>query len=145
MRNLVCPISNEVINERVTRANALFTVLLVAAGLTFTSVAFFVFLLIDFYIRAFTELKFSPVSYLSSKLVNALNFDMKPVGKAQKIFAARLGFVMTLVVTVLLLLHLTTPALVVGGILVFFAALEFSLGICVGCIIYTYIVLPFYK
>jgi hypothetical protein len=113
--------------------------------LTFTSVAFFVFLLIDFYIRAFTELKFSPVSYLSSKLVNVLNFGIKPVGKAQKMFAARLGFVMTLLITVLLLLNLTTPALVVGGILVIFAALEFVLGICVGCIIYTYIVLPFYK
>ena len=145
MRNLVCPISNEVINERVTRANALFTVLLVAAGLAFTSVAFFVFLLVDFYIRAFTEVKYSPVSYLSSKLVNALNFGSKPVGKAQKIFASRLGFIMTLVVTALLLLNLTIPALVVGGILVFFAALEFALGICVGCIIYTYIVLPFYK
>ena len=145
MKNLVCPISDEVVNERVTRVNALITILLVVSGFIFSSVLFFVFLLADFYIRAFTEAKYSPVSYISSRLVNALNFNMKPVGKAQKIFAARLGLIMTLVITVLFLLKMNTAAFIVGGILVFVASLEFALGICVGCMIYTYLVLPFYK
>lgn len=145
MKHLVCPISEEKINEQVTRINALLTVLLVAAGFVFQSVLFFIFLLADFYIRAFTQLKFSPISFLSAKLANALNLDKKPIAKAQKIFAARLGFIMTLAISILLYFNLTTAAIVVGGILVFFATLEFALAICVGCIIYTYLVLPFYN
>jgi hypothetical protein len=145
MKNLVCPISDERVNERVTRINALMTTLLVVAGLIFNSVLFFIFLLADFFIRAFTPLKFSPLSYLSSSLANALNLSKKPIDKAPKIFAARLGFLMTMIITVLFLFNLSLASFVVSGILVFFAALEFALGICVGCIIYTYAVLPFYK
>ena len=145
MKNLVCPISQERVNERVTRLVALFTILLVVAGLVFNSVLFFIFLLADFFIRAFTSLKFSPVSYLASSLANALNLGKKPTDKAPKIFAARLGFLMTLGITMLSLFHLPVAAIVVSGILILFASLEFTLGICVGCIIYTYVVLPFYK
>jgi len=145
MKHLVCPISEEKINEQVTRINALLTVLLVVAGFVFQSVLFFVFLLADFYIRAFTQLKYSPISFVSAKLANALNLDKKPIAKAQKIFAARLGFVMTLAISILLYYNLVTAAIVIGGILVFFATLEFALAICVGCIIYTYLVLPFFR
>ncbi|QGY44007.1 DUF4395 family protein [Maribellus comscasis] len=145
MRSLVCPITDEIVNERVTRANALITILLIVSGFIFNSVLFFIFLLADFFVRAFTEVKYSPVSYISSRLINVLNFSKKPVGKAQKIFAARLGFVMTLGISVLFILNLGAAALVVSGVLVFFASLEFALGICVGCMIYTYLILPFYK
>ncbi len=145
MKQLVCPISEEKINERVTRLNALFTILLTVTGLILNSAIFIIILMADFYIRAFTHIKFSPISYLSSKLANDLNLNNRPIGKAQKIFAARLGFLMTLVITVLLLLNFTTATIVVAGILVFLASLEFALGICVGCFIYSYFVLPFYK
>lgn len=145
MKQLVCPISEEKINERVTRLNALFTILLTVTGLMLNSAIFIIILMADFYIRAFTQLKFSPISFLSSKLANALNLDKKAIGKAQKIFAARLGFLMTLTITVLIILETSTAAFVVGGILVLLASLEFTLGICVGCYIYSYFVLPFYK
>ena len=145
MKNIVCPVSKEIVDERVTRTTAFVTILLAASGFVLNSVLVFVFLLADFYIRAFTTLKISPVSYLGSRLVNTLDFDSKPVGKAPKIFAARLGFVMTLAITVLLLLNLNIAALFVGVILAICASLEFVFGICLGCIVYTYIILPFYK
>ena len=52
---------------------------------------------------------------------------------------------MILATVILYFLELKTAALVVAGILVFFATLEFALAVCVGCILYTYVVLPFYK
>ena len=52
---------------------------------------------------------------------------------------------MSLTITLLFLLNLGIAAMVVAGILVFFATLEFALGVCVGCMIYTYMVLPFNK
>lgn len=145
MKQIVCPISNEKTDERVTRLNALIGIVLLATGLAFNSMIFVVFLAADFYIRAFTKLKFSPISYASHRLANALNLEKKNIGKAPKIFAARLGFLMTLSISVLLISGLHTAALIVGGVLVFFASLEFALAICMGCILYTYVILPFYK
>lgn len=145
IKQLVCPISEERVNEQVTRLNALFCVLLVVSGFVFHSVLFFVFLLADFYIRAFTKAKFSPVSYVSSRMVQAFKLNKKSIDKAPKIFAARIGFIMTLAIVVLSLLQLQTAALAVAGVLVFFATLEFALAVCMGCIMYSYLILPFYK
>lgn len=145
MKQLLCPISEERINERVTRINALFGIVLVVAGFVINSGLFFVFLLADFYIRAFTKSKFSPINYLSHFMVNALNLEEKSIDKAPKKIAARIRFLITLIITILFLLNLSTASLIFGGILVFFASLEFILAICMGCIIYTYIILPFYK
>ena len=145
MKQIVCPISNEKIDERITRLNALLGIILLASGFVFNSVFFFIFLTADFYIRAFTKLKYSPISYASHRLANTLNLEKKDIGKAPKIFAVRLGFLMTLVITVLSVSGLQTAALATGGILVFFASLEFALGVCMGCILYTYVILPFYK
>ncbi len=145
MKELVCPISNEQVNERLTRLNAFFTFVLVVAGFVFNSVLFPVFLMADFFIRAFTKQKFSPLGYSSYLLVNAFGLEVKRIDKAPKIFAARLGFLMSLIISVLFLFDLYVASMVVAGILAFFASLEFAFGICVGCIIYTYFVLPFYK
>lgn len=145
MKQIVCPISNEKINEKITRLNALIGILVLLLAFTFQSPIFLIFLLSDFYLRAFTKVRFSPVSYASHFLSNTLNLEVKSIDKAPKTFAARLGFLMTLVITTLFLLGYTTSAMVIAGILVFFASLEFALAICVGCIIYTYVILPFYK
>lgn len=145
MRQLVCPISKDKVNERITRINALIGILLLVMGFVMNSSIFLLALMADFFIRAFTQVKYSPVSFVSDSLSNVLKLKEKPTSKAPKIFAARLGFVMMLVITGLFLAQLLTAAIVVASILVFFAALELTMGICVGCIIYTYFILPFYK
>lgn len=145
MRQIVCPISKDVVDEKITRINALIGILLIITGFVMNSSIFLIALMADFFMRAFTQVKLSPISYVSYYLSNALNLKEKPISKAPKIFAARLGFVMSLVIVGLFLAQLNTAAMIVAGMLVFFASLEFALGICMGCIIYTYIVLPFYK
>jgi hypothetical protein len=99
----------------------------------------------DFFIRAFTEIKFSPINYISYYLSNALNLPVRLIDKAPKIFAARLGFLMTTLIAGLFISSFKIGSVVVAGMLVFFASLEFIFAICVGCLIYTYLVLPFYK
>lgn len=145
MKQLLCPISDERINERVTRLNALLGILFLITGFATNSIFFFIFLSADFYVRAFTKTKFSPISYVSHQMANTLNLQKKSIDKAPKIFAARIGFLLTLAITVLFLLNFYTAAIIVGGILAFFASLEFALGICMGCVMYTYLILPFYK
>jgi hypothetical protein len=145
MKQIVCPISNDQINERLTRLNAFFVIILTVAAIISQSPVFMLFLLVDFYMRAFTKSKLSPISMTSKLIADVLRLSEKAIDKAPKIFAARLGFLMTLVITFLFFMQLNTAAIIISGILVFFATLEFLLGICVGCIIYTYFILPFYK
>jgi hypothetical protein len=145
MKNLVCPISDQRVNEYVTRINALLTIIVVVLAFVLNSVILFAFLMADFFIRAFTEIRFSPIGFVSHSLSHSLSLSVKMIDKAPKIFAARLGFLMTTVIAALFILKLTVAAVVVAGILIFFAALEFVFAICVGCMIYTYVLLPFYK
>ena len=145
MKNLVCPISDQRVNEQVTRLNALFTILVVVLAFVLNSVLLFALLMADFFIRAFTEMKFSPISYTSHSVRNALSLSVKMIDKAPKIFAARLGFLMSSVIGVLFILNMTVASLTVAGMLIICATLEFAFGICLGCLIYTYMILPFYK
>ena len=145
MKNLVCPISDQRVNEQVTRLNAFFTIATVVLAFVFNSVLLLIFIMADFFIRAFTEIKFSPISFVSHYLSNALSLPVKLIDKAPKVFAARLGFLMTLTITALFSLNMSIAAVIMASLLVFFASLEFFFAICVGCLIYTYLVLPFYK
>lgn len=145
MQNLVCPISDQRVNEQITRLNAMLVVGILVLAFVLNSVFLFVFLMADFFIRAFTHVKFSPISFASHSLSNALNLPIRMIDKAPKIFAARLGFLMTMAIAVLFIYSFKIAAIAVATILIFFASLEFFLAICVGCLIYTYLILPFYK
>ena len=145
MKNLVCPISDQRINEQLTRLNALFTIGIIVLAFVLNSVLFMIFLMADFFIRAFTEIKFSPISYVSHYLSHALNLPLKMIDKAPKIFAARMGFLMTALITGLFVSDFNMASVIVSGLLIFFATLEFLFAICAGCMIYAYLILPFYK
>ena len=143
VKQLICPISEERVNERVVRLNALFTMLLALAGILLNSRLALIILMADFFMRAFTPVKTTPLSFLSQKLVKLLRWKKKPIDKAPKIFAARLGFLMTLAIVLLFLTGLYLASTVITAILVVFAALELFLGFCAGCFLYTYFILPF--
>jgi len=145
MKNLICPISDLRVNEYVTRISALLAIVVIVLAFVLNSVFLFAFLMADFFMRAFTEIKFSPISFVSHNVSNALSLSVKMIDKAPKIFAARLGFLMTTVIAGLFILNMPTASMIVAGLLIFFAALEFVFAICVGCMIYNYLVLPFYK
>ena len=120
MKQLICPISKDRVNEQITRINASLGILLIVFGFAFNLPLLFIFLLIDFFIRAFTKITFSPISYISHSIANTLNLKEKRIDKAPKIFAARLGFLMILSTTLLYLFGFNTAALVVAGVFVFF-------------------------
>lgn len=145
MKNIFCPISKERINEQVPRITALLVVMLVIVAFGFKLPAIFLILLADFGVRAFTKMRFSLLSCVAYWLTKALRLPEKPIDKAPKIFAARMGFVMVLAILVLNFGGFLTASKIIAGILVFFAGLEFSIAFCAGCTIYTLFVLPFYK
>ncbi|MDA3821903.1 MAG: DUF4395 domain-containing protein [Bacteroidales bacterium] len=145
MKNLICPISDKRVNENVVRLTALWVVLLSIAYLLVPNPFIPLYLAIDFYIRAFTNLKFSPLSWISNQMISRIDMQVHMIDKAPKIFAARIGFGFSISMVVLSLLGLTTVSIPVASVLILFAFLECGLNFCAGCWVYTYIVIPLYR
>ncbi len=145
VKQLICPVSTEKVNENIVRTTAFFVILLVVAGMVLPLPALLVLVAGDFFIRAFTRSKLSPISFVSKQIVSLIKLKAKPIDKAPKIFAARMGFLMSAAVVLLYFAQLPTASLVVAAILTFFAALELVAGFCMGCLIYTFVVRAFDK
>lgn len=144
MNTLVCPISNERVNKSVVRITGFLVATTVLLYAITGNIFFMLYLLVDFTLRGFSALKFSPYSYAANKAAKLLNLSVKLTDKAPKLFAARVGFIFSL--TTIGLSFISTPAaLIVALILMTCALLESLFDFCVGCVVYTYIVLPLNK
>jgi len=141
-RQLICPVSPERIDENRVRATALGVIVIMGAFFMTGNVLFPAFLTLDFAIRAFTKLKYSPISWLAYLLVQSIGTNAIWIPKAPKIFAARIGFLLTFLSTVSAVLGMPLISIVVGTTLVVFAFLECGLNFCAGCWVYSYVVYP---
>lgn len=118
---------------------------LVAALVVFISLAFcmtqkwclILFLSIDFFLRAFKMGKFSVLGNTARFMVQKLRIGGKPVDEAPKRFAAKLGFIFTIVILILSVAGYLASATVITCVLVLFAILESAFSFCVGCQVYT--------
>lgn len=141
--SITCPVSNERINENVVRIVAFFTMIIVSTGIYFQSPLLISALALDFYLRAFTGGKYSPLKYISKRLSNYMGLSQKMVNAAPKKFAAGIGLLFSISISGLLWFHYATSADSLAIILLICAGLESFLGFCLGCVVYTYIILPF--
>ena len=136
-----CPVDFIAVNENRVRLTALWVLLLVLASFfTFVN-AFpvFIFLAIDFFLRAFNFGKFSPLNILSGFIVKQFKIPNKPIDQAPKRFAAGIGFVLSVVVVILLIAQLVKAAIVLAIVFAIFAFLESFLSFCAGCYVYTFL------
>jgi hypothetical protein len=141
MRNLICPISPMRVNENVARVTASLVVAVVTLYVYSGNILFILLLGLDFAIRAFTSLKVSPLSWLAIQINKLLRLPVMLTGKAKKIFAARVGALFALAMLVFFFVHPPT-SIALGLVLMAFALLEAAFNICVGCLVYTYLVFP---
>ena len=121
---LICPLSDKRVDENQVRVTALGVVLIMGAFFITGHPLFPAFLILDFYIRAFTSLNYSPLSWLALRIVRIIGHEPVWISKGPKIFAARLGFLLSLIITLTSLLSMPLLASVIGGTLVLFAFLE---------------------
>ncbi len=146
MRNVICPISDEKVLVNIPRINALLVVGLLVGYVLNSHVLLMIFLVIDFFMRGFLKGRKSPLAFISIKLHNLFRWDNeKRINKAPKIFAARLGFVFTMLILVFHVLQIPILVNVFSIMLIFFAFLECALNFCVGCWVFTLFVNPFYS
>lgn len=139
---LICPVSSERVDENRVRATALGVILMMGAFLWTGMAIFPAFVALDFYIRAFTRLPYSPISWLANLFVKRMGTKALWIDKAPKIFAARIGLLLTVVSTAAALLGWSYTAYIAGSTLVLFAFFECGLNFCAGCWVYTYVVYP---
>jgi hypothetical protein len=135
----LCPVSEKKVNERVARVNATFTVILIA-GFFFTRNIFFVaFLAIDFYLRTADLAKYSLVAISSKNIIKYLQVKELFINAGPKIFAARIGLILSSLIIFSYILNAKILAFLIAGILGLFSFLEAALGLCVACEIYPFV------
>src|SRR5580698_10316948 len=102
-----CPVDFIPVNENKVRLTALWVLILVLGSLCINPLPIFIFLTIDFFVRAFNYGKYSPLNLLSSAVIKQFKIPNKPIDQAPKRFAAGIGFVLSAVIILLLLLQFT--------------------------------------
>ena len=134
----LCPISDKKINERIARVNAIITVLLLLTFIITHNIYAIVFLAFDFFLRAAGFSKFSLIAITSQVIIKWLPVKDHFINAGPKIFAARIGLVLTSLTILSLLLSFSSISFVIAGVLGLFSLLEGAFGFCVACQIYPY-------
>jgi hypothetical protein len=137
---LICPISTNLINEKVVRIIAFLISIITTITLYNLSLIGAVLLIYDFSIRGFTDGKYSPVKQLALLINKHYIVGNQPIDAAPKQFAAKLGVLFTFLIAFFILMHFTGVATFFGALLVICAALEAFFSVCIGCYIYLFFV-----
>lgn len=142
--DVICPVSYIKVDSNVSRVTVFMNSVLLALYLLSGSPYFVAIVAFDYGIRAIWQLKYSPIRFLAVKLTNALDIPVKPIDQAPKLFASRVGFLFAFTSTLLFPVS-AMASLGVAGVLLVFTVLDSVFDFCVGCLVYTYVVLSIYK
>lgn len=140
MSHLICPISTETIIKPAGRIGAACTAALLVAYAATDAWPLLVLVVADYVVRVLTPYR-SPLARVGAAAVDVFGITPKRMNKGPKIFAWRLGFLMA-VASLLLLPFAPAASVVVAVALAAFNVLDGVFNLCVGCVIYTYVVLP---
>lgn len=145
MNTVFCPVSDEKVNEKIVRFTAFLTFIISLIFIVYPSFFLVLFLAFDFYVRGFGINRISILALTGQGLQNYIPFRSKTIDKAPKIFAARLGFVLSLTAMIFSFFEFNIAAQTTISVLAFFAFLEWGMGFCMGCYIYSWIILPYFN
>lgn len=140
-----CPISENRIDERVARSNALFTVAILTAFAISLNVLLVLFLATDFLLRATSNSKYSLLGRASKVVVKYVAANQRFANAGPKIFAARIGFVLSSLIVLATVFGLPLIVYSLTAILGLFSFLEGAFGFCVACKIYPLVYKIFYR
>lgn len=144
-KNVVCPISSERVDSNISRLTVFINfILLVVFVISLNPVPLYI-VIIDYAIRAAGKNQYSPICIIASNIIKLIGTKPKPIDKAQKVFASRLGLICAVLGAIFLALDMALASRIVVGLFVILAFSDAVFDLCVGCLIYNYIVFPFYK
>jgi hypothetical protein len=136
-----CPVSKNSIDENKTRIIAFLVIVLAGTGVYDVNCYLMGLLGIDFVIRAFTNGNASPLKLVAIGVSKLFHIKEKKGNAAPKMFAAGMGMTFCFIITVLQLTHFIPASQVVGILLIICAILECFFGYCLGCKVYTFLMM----
>jgi len=136
--NAFCPISFKKIDENVARLNGLFTVALLIVFLFTSSILPVLLLLADFLVRGLEKPQFSPLALLSKFILSGFKAKPHLINAGPKIFAARIGLLFSVLITLSVLFGLNIPAIIFTAVFGVCAFLEAAFNYCVACKLYPF-------
>jgi hypothetical protein len=141
--SLICPISTERIDQRAVRLTAGAVAVLTASYIATGWRIIPLLLLFDFASRGFGAGALSPLRVIAAGFARRLG-SPSLIDKAPKLFAARVGMMFSLAILGVSIVS-SDGSRVVAAVLVLFALLESVFNICAGCLVYSYLVAPYFR
>ena len=135
----ICPVSFKQINENLSRLNATFTVLMSVLFILTSSPVFVLVLTVDFILRNLLEGRFNPVIRLNKYIIQTVQIPGHMINAGPKIFAARVGLILSLLGAILLFTGNPHISIAIIGILALFSFMEAAFNFCVACKLYPYV------
>ncbi len=145
IENVVCPVSNVKIDANLGRFSVFFNVVLMLSWIATRNPIFLGIVILDYAIRSIDKIEYSPTKILAKFLNRFIKIPPKITDIAPKIFSYRLGLFASTMALIFHITGLSFPSLMASSVLVSLMALDSFFGICVGCYIYSFLVLPYYK
>ena len=143
--NIICPVSSEKVDSHVSRLTVFINdALMVYFLISLQPIAIYI-VTIDYGIRALGFNQYSPLCLIASLIIKTTRATPKMVDKAPKIFASRLGFICAVMGSLFISSNMPTASRGIIGMFVVLATLDSVFDLCVGCIIYNYLVFPFFN
>jgi len=133
---IICPVDFILMDENKARLTAASIFVL---SVTFILTSFWlvpVFFVIDFSARAFKLGKYSLLNLLSGRLIKVFSIKPKMTDQAPKRFAAIIGLLFSVAITICFACKYTMAALLLAIVLGIFALLESAFGFCASCYVY---------
>ncbi|MDD2792555.1 MAG: DUF4395 domain-containing protein [Sediminibacterium sp.] len=132
-----CPVDFVAINENKIRVTGLLVFLLSVTYLLTATPFVPAFLVVDFYLRAFHQGKYSPLNWISNRVEQMGWIPAKWTDRAPKRFAARIGLLLTSLIFIFAIAALHIAAYWLAAVLILFSFLESFFGFCAGCYVYS--------
>ena len=141
--HVVCPISFEQVDSNASRLTVFVNTILMAVFMFTLQPILLYIVSVDYFIRACGLKKYSPIAFVSRRIVKVLGTKPKMIDVAPKTFASRLGFICALLGTIFILTGLPIASMAIIGFFMVLTTLDSVFDFCVGCLIYNYLVFPF--
>jgi len=145
LNNLVCPISNKKIDSYLSRITVFLNVLLMLTYIFTRNPVFLLVVVADYLIRAFFNVKLSPMRFLAKFIRGLIKLDPKYIDLAPKVFAARLGFVFAFSALIAFVAGFNLLSIAIAIFLMTLSILDSVFDFCLGCFVYHYLVFPFFN
>ncbi|MFN8208602.1 MAG: DUF4395 domain-containing protein [Bacteroidales bacterium] len=135
----LCPISEKKVHAFLPRINATITFSLLSAYLFTGSIFIPLLLALDFLLRASDFGKYSLISITSHHTIKLFEISGSLINAGPKLFAARIGFLFAISITVAQLAGFVSLAQIIAVVLALFSFLEAAFGFCLACEIYPFV------